>query len=971
MNRALADTRSPSRARRLAAALALVVGVAASAGRAEASATVAAGTHQSALRLAGLVAGEDTLTLGAPGWTSATLAVTVEPTALAWQGVETQRTTVSAPDDVTLAPTIAHPVGHTLRAVAAMTAAVGVAPGATAGGVRVEDAGGAEVSTVTIPAGAASASLSVATPATAGAYRLRATRDGASYDSAEVTVAALSYALEIACGVDTRVALGFEHRSCYARRRLNGVTHNGPSALPVTLSTATGAATAGSVTIPAGQNAAYFTLGGVSLGDDVVTASDASGTYAPASVAVTVVDGAFAWVGVDAARNTASARDDVYLYFRTPGSTTNLTARVGGPLALSLTEATAPDMVSFYAAASGGAAITSLPVSAGATSATIWVGTPSAPGTYRIHAALGSATGDSPAVTVDPPAYGLTLGGCPSGAATGVALLNDTCYVRRTLNGAFHSAATPLTVTFASATGAASVASVTIPANQSLAYLEVVGVAAGADTVTAAASGTSLAYPTATLPVSVVAPTVVWVGVDTPRNPLSSRDDLYARLDAQGFVLKPAVPLTVTASVAEATPPGIVALYPASTGTTPATTWTWPARTQYLPTVWVGQPATTGSYRVRLETPGVFVGDSPPVTVEPPVLTLRLPSCNGTTQTTARHLVNAGCYVRTTLNGATYAVPEPLTVTFASSAPDVVAPPPSVTIAAGQSSGAFDLTGVGLGSSVVTASAPGYASPESVPVVSGAGELVFSNIPSVVPFNGATWYVYTREVGGPYRAVAEALTIDVEAASPLVAVAPQVVVPARQQLVYGVRAWASGTGSTTVTASAPDFQPVMATVAASVASTGIAVPPGEELLTYLPGVTATASSQYAAANAPRAAVDHDLGTYWRSASHAADAPQWLELALPSEATVTALWYQPGAVATYAPAVATFTFYGADDAELGALEDVALPASGGPVALGPGAPIAGVVLVRMDVTAPAAQQHLYDDVGEIVLVGTED
>ena len=41
-------------------------------------------------------------------------------------------------------------------------------------------------------------------------------------------------------------------------------------------------------------------------------------------------------------------------------------------------------------------------------------------------------------------------------------------------------------------------------------------------------------------------------------------------------------------------------------------------------------------------------------------------------------------------------------------------------------------------------------------------------------------------------------------------------------------------------------------------------------------------------------------------------------------------------------------------------------------LGPGpGTIAGVVLVRMDVTAPAAQQHLYDDVGEIVLVGTED
>jgi hypothetical protein len=169
-------------------------------------------------------------------------------------------------------------------------------------------------------------------------------------------------------------------------------------------------------------------------------------------------------------------------------------------------------------------------------------------------------------------------------------------------------------------------------------------------------------------------------------------------------------------------------------------------------------------------------------------------------------------YVYRTLNGAYYSGPDALTVTLACTTTAVCTVPVSVTIPANSASAYFQVTGVGVGSTTVTASATGYSSIQDLnvsvvtPVLQFSGLATSLRIGNVAPFQLQTYVpgaVYANSQG-----VVSEITINLTSAVPGVAsVTPSVTITAGQTTSGPAQLTGVGVGTTNITASALDFNP--------------------------------------------------------------------------------------------------------------------------------------------------------------------
>ncbi|HHV48523.1 MAG TPA: hypothetical protein GXX56_06095, partial [Rhodocyclaceae bacterium] len=165
----------------------------------------------------------------------------------------------------------------------------------------------------------------------------------------------------------------------------------------------------------------------------------------------------------------------------------------------------------FYSAQTGGALVNQVILRKGNTySSTVYVGTPTAAGSYKVQAsATGISTVTSAATTVSAPQLRFSRSAVTVGK--GLNTYISEVYVERVANGQSFAGAEALTVNLAcSSTAICRVpASVTIPAGSASVYFTVEGVGLGNTTIVANAVGYSLVQE---LPVSVVVPELYFSG---------------------------------------------------------------------------------------------------------------------------------------------------------------------------------------------------------------------------------------------------------------------------------------------------------------------------------------------------------------------------------------------------------------------------------------------------------------------------
>jgi hypothetical protein len=189
-----------------------------------------------------------------------------------------------------------------------------------------------------------------------------------------------------------------------------------------------------------------------------------------------------------------------------------------------------------------------------------------------------------------------------------------------------------------------------------------------------------------------------------------------------------------------------------------------------------------------------------------------LPAINMTVQST---LVG----IASTLNGSfTLAQPAPsggLVVSLTSSSSNVTIAPASVTLTAGQTTGAFTYTGVTAGAATLSASAPNYQT-GTVQATATAAQVSLGTIPSVAPGQMTSLALSLPEAAPPGGTT---VTFTIGNSS-IATVTSSVTVPAGH-FTASINPQVTGVliGTTTVTASAPGFAPAVRTVNVTVTAT--------------------------------------------------------------------------------------------------------------------------------------------------------
>ncbi len=524
------------------------------------------------------------------------------------------------------------------------------------------------------------------------------------------------------CGDGTFAGVGLKHSACFVRRKLNGAGYAPATPLTLVFAADAGRVAAASVTVPAGWDYAYFSLEGLSTGVDTLTVSgsDATGSYQPDAMPVTVESSRFAFVDLRSPRYLSDGRDEFYLVPEIPSLAGLVTATTSAALTvdLSLAPGSTPGIAQLENAGDFPLGPVFLPEGSSG-SAWLYVSEPALVGTYAVRAeASGFATSDSADVTVLLPAPNLVFENCGAGYVTGTGLRHSACYVRRMQNGANYAPPTPVTLHFASLTGRAAIPDAVIAAGYDYAYVELRGVSAGADTLTVTASDANGAYQPGDLPVTVETPYFAYAGIETTRNTLSLPDDFYLQplLPTTGWSLglHAVADVEIALSLAPGSTPGIVGVEDGLGA--PLATATLAAGSSTTGWLYVSEPASLGSYTVRASAPGFSVSDSEPVVVEAPAPQLVFENC-GAGARTGVGLYHSNCYVRRTLNGANFAPPTALDLHFASAAGH--ASVPDVTIPAGYDYAYFPLRGVSAGVDTLTVTGTdgdGAYSPGDLPV---------------------------------------------------------------------------------------------------------------------------------------------------------------------------------------------------------------------------------------------------------------
>jgi trimeric autotransporter adhesin len=686
-------------------------------------------------------------------------------------GVEANRTVVSPRDDVTLCtgytayPSTYYPLLPASNLVVEWSVVddnpAGIVPGffsaSTAGTAVTQTAWNTSSSTVSWN----STSAWTGTPTTAGTYRVRGTIPGlTSATSGTVTVAAPQLIFRNQYNNNQlTVGKGFKTfiNEVYVQQLTGsaGVNATQPVTVTLTSSDPTRVSVPSTVTIPVGQSLVYFEVTGVELtgGTPVTIDATVAGYSSPVTkLTVSVVTPIVSVCGVEANRTVVSPRDDVTLctgYTAYPSTYYPLLPASNLVVEWSVVDDNPAGIVpGFFSASTAGTAVTqtawntsSSTVSWNSTSA--WTGTPTTAGTYRVRGTIpGLTSATSGTVTVAAPQLifrnqynnnQLTVG-------KGFKTFINEVYVQQLTGSAGVNATQPVTVTLTSSdpTRVSVPSTVTIPVGQSLVYFEVTGVElTGGTPVTIDATVAGYSSPVTKLTVSVVTPIVSVCGVEANRTVVSPRDDVtlctgYTAYPSTYYPLLPASNLVVEWSVVDDNPAGIVpGFFSASTAGTAVTQTAWNTSSSTVSwnstSAWTGTPTTAGTYRVRGTIPGLTSATSGTVTVAPPALRF------------TRSSVTVGNELRTNVSevsiqrhvaGSSFSGTEPVTVSLTCASAAICSVPSTVTIPAGQSSIGFQIDGVDIGSTVITAFATGYSSAADLAVAVVQPTLQFNSVPT-------------------------------------------------------------------------------------------------------------------------------------------------------------------------------------------------------------------------------------------------
>lgn len=677
---------------------------------APATVTVAAGQTSANIALTGVADGTSTVTVTAAGYQTATIPVTVA--------------TLTASIGSPVVSSVSIPAGITQWQLVSLS---GPAPtGGIAIALTMADTGIATTSgaTVTVNEGQTAIGFNLSGVAK-GSTTLATSGTGITGVSVPVTVTgqpALSFNLASATvgkGLRTYVS------ELSVQRKTDGVDYAPAQGLTVTFA-ASDAAKLGvpaTITIPSGQSSATFTVSGVDLTATPVTVDATATNYtAPATkLSVSVVAPQVGFVGLDAARNTTSLRDGFQIAVVVPGAgyPNSQTAVADTAFDLSLVDATPADIIpGFFTAASGGSATTQVTLRQGQTmSDTVYIGTPTAGGSYKIRAsAAGIASSTSMPVTVG--MQELQFSSTAVTIGKGLRSHAQEVQITRVLDG------TPQTgsaLTVDLSTGdAAKVglpASVTIPAGQSVVSVPVTGLDLTAGTpVTVDASAAGYRAPASKLAVSVVAPTLTLSGLDGARTTSDGRDDFNIRLATPGSPFSgnqpAAADIPVNVGVVDVTPAGVVdGVYASATGGTPVSQVLIRKDQVVSDMVYVAAPGSHGSYKVQASAAGMTGVTTAAIAVSAQILEF-----SKTWLTVGKGLKTPVLELGVTRlsNGTPLNGTEALVVNLSASDASKLGVPASVTIPAGQSTASFALTGLNAtsGSPVaVDASASGFTAP--------------------------------------------------------------------------------------------------------------------------------------------------------------------------------------------------------------------------------------------------------------------
>ncbi|MCD9026835.1 hypothetical protein LDO26_01210 [Luteimonas sp. BDR2-5] len=530
--------------------------------------------------------------------------------------------------------------------------------------------------------------------------------------------------------------------SIYIQRRLDNDAFGGADAVTVTLTSSDPGKVSvpETVSIPAGQSSIQVPVTGVDLtgGNPVTITASADGYIPPPGpLTITTVTPTVAFEDLDLARGTNSVRDDFRLALSVPGASVPTQAVAATELVfdLAIVNASPAGIVpGIYTAATGGEATTQIVVPSGQrVSNRRYIETPTAMGTYRVRANVpGIADVTSSQITVSDRALRFSQ----TTEVVGKGLRNNptSIYVERVANGQPLNGTEALTVTLISS-DADSVSvpeTVTIQPGQYRASFQVTGLEY-TDGVPAAitASAEGHASPVNLLRVTSISPQVQFSGVEATRGLGSTRDDFQVRLIVPG-ALAPnnavaATTLTLDLSIADASPVDVVhGFFDALTGGELTTQTVIQAGQQYSAVRYVGTPTAVGSYRIRVDVPGITEGVSNEVVVGSQLL--RFTHEN---EAVGKGLSSSSIRIQRFADGAPLYNAEPLVVTLTSSDPDKVSVPETVTIPTGNYQAIVQITGLEFtdGEGVaISASADGFASP--------ATDLNVTTIAPVVEFNG-------------------------------------------------------------------------------------------------------------------------------------------------------------------------------------------------------------------------------------------
>ena len=363
-------------------------------------------------------------------------------------------------------------------------------------------------------------------------------------------------------------------------------------------------------------------------------------------------------------------------------------------------------------------------------------------------------------------------------------------------------------------------ATVTIPAGDSQAAVPITGVDVGSTQIEATAAGATAATP---MPVDVVAPQVVFGSLDGNRTTASVRDDFNIWLDVPGATYgssnsgytRPVQPMTVALSLPEQSPAGVVGGIYDGAGVLVSQTVLSSWRTS---TLYVAQPSQAGTYRVGASIAGVTSGQSAVQTVTAAEQGLRLSQASNSPKVVAGKGMTSYAWelrVQRLVNGVVTGGADAVTVNLRCVAETICKVPATVTIPAGDSQAAVPITGVDVGSTQIEATASGFTQ-SGITVETVTPNLTFvSGLPSAVNV-GQTYgsvRVYAEVPGATYSgsniAPAQPIAVTFTSSVPSAAtVAPTGTWRAGSWLSNGIALTGVAPGTTTITASAPGFNPV-------------------------------------------------------------------------------------------------------------------------------------------------------------------